>query len=583
MKKTYRHSWIDVDSVNTHYIEAGKGEPLILIHGGGAGSSGEANYGDIVGQLGEEYHTIAPDIIGFGYTDPRGPQDYSGKAQGDFLVRLLETLDLGPVILAGNSHGGFLVQYVAHERPKLVKRLIIINSLNGTFPIPPLPEGRIYIHASGGHQPRKPDKKSIKRNMKTFYAHIDLVTDRRIDLSYDTTLRNYKYAAERGRNVSSSVEVLNENLSYKGRHISEWASQLKMPVLLTWSEPGSKIEWGITHFFKIPGAEMHLFSWSGHHVQIDQSARWVQVVTNWLKNEPARPIEYQYQRRRRIWEDSFIDVNGVNAHYIEAGKGEVFVMIHGGGTLGTGWGPTVNYLCDYFHSIAPDTIGSGMTLARGPQDYSGSAQGDFLIDFIEALDLGPVHLAGQSHGGFLVQYIAHERPDLVKRLIISNSMNGTHPIPPLPEGRIYIHGPGGHQYKKPTIESIRKFLGRFYDPEDITYELIKQRYEYALITWEYGEKQGNAVSSSVEASNRNLSYKGKHISEWASELKMPVLLMWSEPGSKIEWGLSHFFKIPGAEMHILPYSGHGLHRDQVERWVQVVANWTLNEPVRPPS
>jgi len=583
MIQEYKHSWIEVDGVNTHYIEAGDGEPFILIHGGGAGSSGEVNYGDVVGAVGEYFHVIAPDIVGFGYTKPRGPQDYSGRAQGDFLVYFLEALDLGPVILAGNSHGGFLAQYAAHERPKLVKRLIIINSLNGTVPIPPLPEGRMYISTRRVHQPRKPEIERTRRKLNTFYAHKDLVTDERIDLNYQTALRNYNYAAERGGAVSSSVEAINKNLSYKGKHISEWASELKMPVLLTWSEPGSKIEWGLSHFFKVSGAEMHLFPWSGHHVQTDQRERWVQVVTNWLENEPIHPRDYPRQRRNRMWKDSFIDVKGVKAHYIEAGEGETFVMIHGGGTLGTGWGTTVNYLCDHFHAVAPDTIGSGLTLARGSQDYSGSAQGDFLIDFIEALEVGPVYLAGQSHGGFLIQHIAHKRPDLVKKLILSNSMNGTYPIPPLPEGIIYIHAPGGHQYRKPTLETIRRVLSRRYDSEDITDELVKERYEFALKTWEYGGKQGNAVSSTVEASNRNLSYKGKHISEWASELKMPVLLMWSEPGSKIEWGLFHFFKVPGAEMHLFPYSGHGLHRDQVERWVQVVEDWALKESPRPPN
>ena len=59
-------------------------------------------------------------------------------------------------------------------------------------------------------------------------------------------------------------------------------------MLLLWSEPGSKINWGLAHFFKIPGVEMHLFPWSGHHLFVDQSERWAQVVINWLKNEPAR-------------------------------------------------------------------------------------------------------------------------------------------------------------------------------------------------------------------------------------------------------------------------------------------------------
>jgi pimeloyl-ACP methyl ester carboxylesterase len=235
MKTSYKHSWVFVDGVKAHYIQAGSGDPFVLIHGGGAGSSGEANYGDVVGPLGRNFHAIAPDVIGFGFTDPRGPEDYSGKAQGDFLVKFIETLDTGPVFLAGNSHGGFLSQYVAHERPKLVKRLIIINSLNGTHPIPALPEGKRYIHGTGGHQPRKPTKEGTRKRLEQFYAHKDLVTDERVNKSYEIALRNYEFAAQRGKAVSNTVENSNKNLSYKGKHISEWASHLKMPVLLTWS------------------------------------------------------------------------------------------------------------------------------------------------------------------------------------------------------------------------------------------------------------------------------------------------------------------------------------------------------------
>ena len=155
--KNYSHAWIDVDGVKTHYVEAGQGAPFVLIHGGGASSSGEVNYYDVIGPLGKKFHVIAPDIVGFGYTAPRGAQDYSGKAQGDHLVRFIEALDVGPVYLNGNSHGGYLVQYAALERPDLVRRLVITNSLNGTFPIPELPEGASYIYAPGGHPVSSPD------------------------------------------------------------------------------------------------------------------------------------------------------------------------------------------------------------------------------------------------------------------------------------------------------------------------------------------------------------------------------------------------------------------------------------------
>lgn len=285
MDKKYKHSYIKIEGVKSHYIEAGEGHPIVLVHGGLAWSSGEANYGDVVGPLGENFHAIAPDIIGFGYTDPRGPEDYSGHAQGDFLIKFIETLNLGPVYLAGNSHGGFLVQYVYHNRSDLVKRLIIINSLNGTNSL----TSNRYIYAPGGHQHKKPKISEIRKNLENFYAHKNLVTEERVKLSYEIALKNYEYADKRGKATSSTLESANKDLSYKGKHISNWANEIKVPLLLTWSEPGSKIEWGLKHFFKVPGCEMHIFPWSGHHVQTDQKERWVQVVTNWLKNDPAKP------------------------------------------------------------------------------------------------------------------------------------------------------------------------------------------------------------------------------------------------------------------------------------------------------
>ena len=45
MSREYEHGYIDVDGVRAHYIEAGEGRPLVLVHGAGAGSSGETSYG----------------------------------------------------------------------------------------------------------------------------------------------------------------------------------------------------------------------------------------------------------------------------------------------------------------------------------------------------------------------------------------------------------------------------------------------------------------------------------------------------------------------------------------------------------
>ena len=585
---SYRHRSIDVDGVEAHYIEAGEGAPFILIHGGLAWSSGEANYAEVMAPLGEHFRVIAPDVIGFGRTTPRGALDHSGEAQGDFLIGFIEALDVGPVFLQGNSHGGFLAQYIAHKRPDLVRRLVITNSLNGTVPIPSLPEGKSYIYAPGGHQYASMTKDDVRTMLQSYYQHCALVTERRVELVFDNYQRNWEYAHARGTAVSSSVDALNRNLSYRGKHISERAKDLPMPVLLMWSEPGSKIEWGLSHFVAVPGAEMHLLPWSGHHLFTDQSSRWVQVVTDWLTQAPARPPGISEPEPRKTGgRRRFIDVDGVRTHYVEAGEGVPFVLVHGGGATSSG---QANYydviapLSEHFHVIAPDVVGFGYTAPGGAEHYTGEAQGDHLTRFIEALDVGPVFLNGNSHGGFLVQYVALKRPDLVRKLVITNSLNGTFRIPALPEGAPYIYAAAGHQYPERTIEETRASLEAFYQFDDlVTDERVQLVHDLYERNHAYAHERGLAVSSNVEDLNENLSYQGRHITEWAAELEMPLLLVWSERGSKIEWGLSHFFRVPGAEMHLIPWSGHHLMADQRDRWAQVVTNWLSSEPPRRPD
>jgi pimeloyl-ACP methyl ester carboxylesterase len=288
MNGDYEHAHIDVNGVRAHYIEAGEGHPFVLVHGGGAGSCGETGYGDVLGALGRTFHAIAPDIVGYGRTKPRGPEDYWGQAQGDFLVQFLEALDLGPVFLAGHSYGGFTVSYAALERPDLVERLILIDSLGGTFPIRPTPEGRTYFLGPAGVAYEQPSLDNVRESMEQTFVNQDLVTDERVALRYEMVLRNYEYAKGRSEVVGATIEAANRHRSYKGRHIADWAAQLAMPVLLTWSSLHSHIHWGIYYLTRNPNAEMHIFPWSGHPVQSDQRDRWIDVVTDWLTSESVR-------------------------------------------------------------------------------------------------------------------------------------------------------------------------------------------------------------------------------------------------------------------------------------------------------
>ena len=287
MADNWEDKYIEVDGVKTHYVEAGQGMPLVLIHGMGASACGDLSYGDVIPYLSKHFRVIAPDVIGFGLTPGRGPQDYTGKAQGDFLVKFMDLMDFNEIYLGGHSHGGFLVQYVAHERPNLVKRLIIINSLNGTKPIPPEPEGLKYIYGPQGHSHPIPTLENMKETMMKSYMRKQRITEDRINKTYKISSLNHEFARAREIAIGSTIEDYNTNLSYKGKHISEYAHELKMPVFLTWSREndGSNVEDASRFLDRLKDGEMHVVVNALHSIQRDQSERFASTLIEWLKSE----------------------------------------------------------------------------------------------------------------------------------------------------------------------------------------------------------------------------------------------------------------------------------------------------------
>ena len=129
--------YIDVHGVNTHYYEAGAGEALILLHGGGAGADSFGNWRGCLARFAEHYHVYAVDMIGFGYTDKPDPQDYSytQQARNEHIIAVIETLGLASVNLIGNSMGGSTSMGVAIERPDLVNKLVLMGSAGVRAPI----------------------------------------------------------------------------------------------------------------------------------------------------------------------------------------------------------------------------------------------------------------------------------------------------------------------------------------------------------------------------------------------------------------------------------------------------------------
>jgi pimeloyl-ACP methyl ester carboxylesterase len=127
MDTPWRSSFVRVNGLKTHYVEAGDGEPLVLVHGGGPGASGEHGFRQNIPAFARHFRVLALDLIGYGFTD-KPPITYWEQPMAEHLAGFIETLCLEKIRLLGNSMGAYVTAKYALDHPDNVVKLLFVSS-----------------------------------------------------------------------------------------------------------------------------------------------------------------------------------------------------------------------------------------------------------------------------------------------------------------------------------------------------------------------------------------------------------------------------------------------------------------------
>jgi pimeloyl-ACP methyl ester carboxylesterase len=113
---------VSVHDGELHYFEAGRGTPLVLVHGFPLDHT--MWHGQIEG-LADSYRVIAPDLRGFGQSTVT-PGLVTMPRMADDLAELLDGLEIkGPIVLCGLSMGGYVAwQFALRNRERLSKLIL---------------------------------------------------------------------------------------------------------------------------------------------------------------------------------------------------------------------------------------------------------------------------------------------------------------------------------------------------------------------------------------------------------------------------------------------------------------------------
>ncbi|MCI0439098.1 MAG: alpha/beta hydrolase [Chloroflexi bacterium] len=116
--------YVELPGVKTWYEVEGKGEPLVLLHGGLLTNE---TWGPMRPELAGHFHVFLPERRAHGHTpDVEGPLTYTDMAKDtiDFLTSVVSR----PAHLVGWSDGGIVGLLVTFARPDLVKKLVVIGA-----------------------------------------------------------------------------------------------------------------------------------------------------------------------------------------------------------------------------------------------------------------------------------------------------------------------------------------------------------------------------------------------------------------------------------------------------------------------
>ena len=216
----------------TQVIEAGQGQPLLLLHGG----LGEAfQWAPLMSALAHGYRVLAVDRPGHGLADPFDYRSVDMLAIASRFTReILDALDLQSAVVLGNSMGGLWAAAFALEHPERVTRLLIVGSPAGVQRTVPWVLRLGSVPLLSGVM-KAGFTRATRDSVRAFWAerlvvHSERLGDDFLELCVASQLRNYP----------SWISLLQSALDLGGlkSHLlldKRWG-RLQPPITLIWGE-----------------------------------------------------------------------------------------------------------------------------------------------------------------------------------------------------------------------------------------------------------------------------------------------------------------------------------------------------------
>ena len=257
---------------NTNYHDVGEGDVVLLIHGSGPGVSAWANWRLTIPKLAKQFRVIAPDMMGFGFSERPEGCIYTMRNWVKQLIDLMDALDIERASIVGNSFGGALAIAMAIHHPGRVNKLSLMGSVGVPFEIT---EG---LNQVWGYQPSKENMKAL---LDIFAYNRELVSDELAELRYQASIQpgfqeafSSMFPQPRQTGVDAMASELSDIRAIPHNTLIVHGRDDKVIPLQNSYDLLSLID----------NSELHVFGRCGHWTQIEYAARFNQLLSNFLQH-----------------------------------------------------------------------------------------------------------------------------------------------------------------------------------------------------------------------------------------------------------------------------------------------------------
>jgi 2-hydroxymuconate-semialdehyde hydrolase len=245
-----------------------------MLHGSGPGVTAWANWNKLFPLLSVHYRVVAPDMVGFGYTDRPEGLVCNMNAWVQQTIDLLDALKLDKVHLVGNSFGGALALAVAVKHPARVDKLVLMGSMGVTFPL------TYGLDRVWGYTPSLDNMKEL---LDIFAYNRAIVSDDLAKLRYEASIQpgfqesfSALFPAPRQQGVESMAG--NEGYLRTVRHQTLIVHGREDRVI--------PLETSLKLIKLLENAQLHIFGKCGHWTQIERAKEFAELLKNFFENTP---------------------------------------------------------------------------------------------------------------------------------------------------------------------------------------------------------------------------------------------------------------------------------------------------------